>query len=397
MRPLRLPASFALHLAVPLWLASSGCSATPQPEAPSGGASRPGGVVQVAPITVSPYTDAELEKQFEQGRSLLFADRYRDAAEVFDRLVRLAPNGAVAPPSLYNAGLAYEQLGERATAVDRYREQVRRFPELATTRAALLRVTRLLAYLERWPEVVATADQLLPRSDLSVLELVEAHGMRALGLVEQDKLDDAQKAVLTARDLVEKHRLGEAGKPPLELAPVAFALGEVRKKTSEKIVFSPMPASFGDAFEQRAQGLLDAQNAFMDAMRSMDAHWSAMAGYRVGQQYQQLHRDVMRAAVPQGSSTARQKQLFEGAMRLRYRVLLEKGLKMMEATVRLGDRTGEKSDWVGRATEAKRDLELALEAEKAALAKLPFTEAELQAGLDALKGGAAKPAPAKKP
>jgi cell division protein FtsB len=105
----------------------------------------------------------------------------------------------------------------------------------------------------------------------------------------------------------------------------------------------------------------------------------------------------MRAPVPTGSSTARQKQLFEGAMRLRYRVLLEKGLKMMEATVRLGERTGEKSDWVGRATEARRDLELALEAEKAALAKLPFTEAELQAGLDGLKGGAAKPAPAKKP
>lgn len=396
MRHARTPTAFAFFVA-PLWLASIGCSATPQPEAPSG-ASRPGGAtVQLPTTTVSPYTDAELAQQFEHGRSLLFADRYREAAEQFDKLVRLAPNGEVAAPSLYNAGLAYEQLGERAKAVDRYREQVRRFPELATTRAALLRSARLLAYLELWPEVVTTADQLLPRGDLSVLEIIEAHGMRALGLVEQDKLEDAQKTVLKARDLIEQHRLGEAGKPPLELAPVAFALGEVRKKTSEKILFSPMPPNFGDTFEQRAQGLLDAQSAFMDAMRSMDAHWSAMAGYRVGQLYQQLHRDVMQAPVPTGSSTARQKQLFEGSMRLRYRVLLEKGLKMMEATVRLGERTGEKSEWVGRANEAKRDLELALEAEKAALAKLPFTEAELQKGLDALQKGNPATPPAKKP
>jgi hypothetical protein len=191
--------------------------------------------------------------------------------------------------------------------------------------------------------------------------------------------------VLVARDLVEKHRLGEAGKPPIELAPVSFALGEVRRKHSERIVFEPMPTNFADALEQRCQGLLDAQNAYQDAMRSLEAHWSAMAGYRVGQLYQQLHRDVTRIQPPAKADTLKRKQLFEGAMRLRYRILLEKGLKMMEATVRLGDRTGEASAWVGRARDAKRDLELSLEAEKRAMAKLPFTEAELQAALDSLK------------
>jgi hypothetical protein len=120
-------------------------------------------------------------------------------------------------------------------------------------------------------------------------------------------------------------------------------------------------------------------------MRSYDAHWSAMAGYRVGQLYQQLHRDVMAIPPTAKSDTLKKKQLFEGAMRLRYRVLLEKGLKMMEGTVRLGQRTGEDSAWVHRAEEAHHDIELALEDEKRALSKLPYTEAELQEALDLLR------------
>jgi tetratricopeptide (TPR) repeat protein len=364
--------------------ALAGCSSTPAPATP-----RPNGTagrtVEVPAMVVSPYSDAELAAQFEHGRALLLADRYREAAEVFDRLVRLSPNGQVAAPSLYNAGLSYEGMAERPAAVDRYREQVRRFPEVATTRSALLRTARLLAYLERWSEVLQTADAIVPRTDLSVLELIEAHGMRALGLSQLDRADEAQKAVLTARDLIERHRLGEAGRPPAELASVAFALGEVRRRASERIVFEPLPPSFADVLEQRCQGLLDAQNAYMDAMRSLDAHWSAMAGYRVGQLYQQLHRDVMRIPPPVKADTLKRKQLFEGAMRLRYRILLDKGLKMMDATVRMAERTGEASPWIGRARDAKRELELALDTEKSALAKLPFTEAELQAALDSLK------------
>ena len=57
---------------------------------------------------------------------------------------------------------------------------------------------------------------------------------------------------------------------------------------------------------------------------------------------------------------------------------------MMDGTVRLGQRTGESSPWIARAEEAKRDLERALADERAALARLPFSEAEIQSALDGL-------------
>jgi tetratricopeptide (TPR) repeat protein len=382
-----LPAG-RLALAASLFAFLTGCAATPAARAPG----TPGAVapltspVEVAAMVVSPYSDLELAQQFEQARVALLRERHKDAAEAFDRLVRLAPDGDTAAPSLYNGALAREGLLERQPALDRYQKLIERFPEHPVTRGAYFRLSRLYSFLERWDDLARNAERTLRLHDLTILEAIDAHGAMALALVEQDKVDEAAKHIGLARDLIEQHRLGESGPPPLELAQASFALGEVRRKKAEKITFNPMPPNFVEVLEQRCQALLDAQGAFTEAMRSYDAHWSAMAGYRVGQLYQQLHRDVM-AIPPTGKADSlRKQQLFEGAMRLRYRVLLEKGLKMMDGTVRLGRRTGEDSAWVHRAEEAKKDIELALDDEKRALSKLPYTEAELQEALDLLRG-----------
>jgi len=376
----------SLGLAVSVLALLTGCAATPTPRAPAVPEGRITPPVEVAPMVVSPFSDLELEQQFERARTALLHERFREAADAFDRLVRLAPDGDTAAPSLYNGALAHEGLFERTEAITRYTKLLEKHPEHAVTRGAYFRLARLYAYLERWNDLALIGDRTLKLADLSILEAIDAHGSKALGLVEQGQVDEASKHVGLARDLIEQHRLGESGPPPIELAKVAFALGEVRRKRGEKIAFSPMPPNFADALEQRCQALLDAQSAYTDAMRSYDAHWSAMAGYRVGQLYQQLHRDVM-AIPPTGKvDTLKKQQLFEGAMRLRYRVLLEKGLKMMDGTVRLGRRTGEDSAWVHRADEARRDIELAIEDEKRALSKLPFTEAEMQEALDLLRG-----------
>lgn len=360
-------------------------SANPPPPVKAANNKKTEQVIEVPTVVVTPLDDDQIKSEFERGRSLLLAGEHRAAAELFDKLAKARPDSEVEPPCLYNAAVAYESFGAWDDSLARLRELLRRFPGYQLERNALMRMGRTLAHVERWTELVVVTDQLVKRTDLALLEMVEVHGMRSLGLVEQDQVDEALREVSVARDIIEKERFGEAGKPPLELAVVWFALGEVRRKKSEQIVFTPMPPNFAETLERRCQGLLDAQRAYTDTMRSLDARWTAMAGYRLGQLYQDLYRDVMRISPPPQADTLRKKQLFEGAMRLRYRVLLEKGLDMMNGTIRMSDRTGESSAWVSRAKEAQRALELALEDEKAALAKMPFTEEELRAELEALK------------
>lgn len=348
-------------------------------------AGKPQAVIEVPNVVITPLEDGQIQAEFERAKGLLLAGDHRAAAELFDKLAKARPDSEIEPPCVYNAAIAYESYGAWDESLARLRELLRRFPGFAMERQARMRMGRTLAHVERWSELVSVTDELTKRTDLALLEAVEMRGMRALGLVEQDLVDDAQREVSMARDIIERERFGEAGKPPIELAVVWFALGEVRRKKSELFVFDPLPPNFGEALERRCQGLLDAQRAYTDTMRSLDARWTAMAGYRLGQLYQDLYRDVMRIQPPAKADTLRKKQLFEGAMRLRYRVLLEKGLDMMNGTVRMADRTGEASTWVARAKEAQTKLEQALQDEKAALAKMPFTEEELRAELEALK------------
>ena len=128
----------------------TGCAATPQAQAPRAPVTTP--PIEVAAVVVSPFSDLELEQQFEQARALLLNEKYREAADRFDKLVRLAPEGETAPPSLYNGALAHEGLGERLPAVESYRKLIERFPEHPTTRGAYVRLSRLYSYLERWNE-----------------------------------------------------------------------------------------------------------------------------------------------------------------------------------------------------------------------------------------------------
>jgi hypothetical protein len=90
--------------------------------------------------------------------------------------------------------------------------------------------------------------------------------------------------------------------------------------------------------------------------------------------------------VPKDAQTAEKKYLFQGAMRLRYRVLLEKGITMMEHTILVGVRTGHSSDWIDRAKAAKLELDESLREQREFIAKLPYTERELQDALDELAG-----------
>jgi len=374
--------------------------AAPSPKSDAAGAdgvpalaARSAAVTVVPAIVISPFSEQDVIAKFEAGRTDLLAGAYARALATFEQLLRLAPDGPTAAPSLFNYGIALEGLGDRAGALERYREFLRRYPGSPFERGAMLRSARALGYLERWAEIGPLVEALLGRDDLALLERIEGLGIQGLALAELDDLDSASRVVDAAETAIEDHRLGEAGKPPFELATVRFARGEIRRKKSERIVFDPLPASFADALEERCTALLDSQHAYSDAMRSFDAHWSAMAGYRIGQLYQQLHRDVMRAPVPSAADTVRKKQLFEAAMRLRYRILLEKGLTMMGATVRLGERTGEDSPWIARAGEATRDMQRALDDENSAIAKMPFSEAEIRAALDQLTPQSAHAAP----
>jgi hypothetical protein len=340
-------------------------------------------VVQPVIVTASDVTtEAELAARAERA---LAEQRWADAALSYRTLVAADPSGPHASEYLFDLGLALEGTEERAQARDAFLDLARRFPDGPKARAALVRAATLDAYLEEWAALSTIGDALLARTDLDDVDRIVALGARGLSRVELGDDAKASHDILDGLELADQLHYGARDVLPVAVAQLRFALGELRRIRSERIHFDPLPPDFLGDLETRCAGLLQAQEAYALAVRSVDPHWAAMAGYRVGAMYQELHEDLMQIPPPARSKTDRQKKIFYAFMHVRYRVLLQKGLREIEQTIALGERTADSSPWILRAKDAKEEMQTALDAEEAAIQAMPFTEGEVKQALDLLQ------------
>ena len=355
--------------------------------------------IDVQPSIVTPdevATESELEAR---GERALMEQRWKDAADTYRLLLAADPAGPRASGHLFDLGLSLEGLGDRAKARDTFLDLAQRFPEGPKARAALLRAAALDATLEDWTGLAGIGETLLARTDIEDLDRIVALGARGLAGVELGAVSEsasdlhASEDIHAGLDLADRLHYGERDVLPVAVAQLRFALAELRRVRSERIKFDPVPPDFLDRLDERCALLLEAQAAYTQAVRSVDPHWAAMSGYRVGAMYRALHRDLMSIPPPATSKTPRQKQIFYAFMHLRYRVLLEKGLREIEQTIALGERTSDSSTWIARARDAKAEMETALADEKAQIAAMPFTEEEVSKALELLGKKAAATQP----
>ncbi len=350
--------------------------------------------VDVPHTVVTPGEAVGVEELIADGESALERREPRRALASFARVIAVGPDEPWLERAHFGAATAHDLLGNHREALSGYQRVASSGRSDARVRIAAVRAVRLRVHLEQYSEAGEAAGQVLSRfDDLRPLENVALYGAKALELTARGEDDGAMRWVARGQNLVDAHGFDAPGPIPRDLSQLYFALGEVRRLRAERIDFDPVPSDFPQVLEQRCQLLLDAQSAYSDAMRAYDAHWSAMAGFRIGELYQRLHEDLMRVPAPEVASKQEQRDLFEGAMRLRYSILLSKAATMMKHTRVMVERTGEKSRWAEKATRAQQAIEDALRREEEALERLPYTRHQLQDALDRLEDRYADGAP----
>ena len=313
----------------------------------------------------------------------------------FELLLQTNPSRSILPTVLFDLGTVYEALGDRERARDAYHAVATKFPASPTARTALVRCVWLHAYLEEWKELGETGEALLARTDIDQMDKMTALGARGLSRAELGDTRLAMRDVQNGIDILEDNRIGMAGKLPAAGAQLKFALGETRRIETERVALQPVGEDFVAKISTRCQGLLDAQAAYADAMRTTDPHFAMMAGYRLGAMYQKLHGELMSIPPDGFAKTEHQRQVFYGIMHVRYRALLDKALIMLNTTLEVADRLGDKSAWVARGREAKAQMESAIAEEKTTIAKFPWTEDEIEKALRIMQEKADKDAHAR--
>ena len=360
--------------------------------APNAVARAPQTRVTVASQIVTQERDTTEPELLARAERELLAGEYADAKRDFELLLKSDPSKEILPKVLFDLGTTYEALADRESARNAYHVLAKEFPELPLARNALVRCVWLHAFLEEWKELGETGDALLARTDLDLLDQLGGLGARALSRAELGDTEHATRDIEKALDVMEDHHIGMVDKLPPAGAQIKFALGEARRIETERIALQPVGSDFVAKVSARCQGLLDAQRAYADAMRTTDAHFAMMSGYRLGEMYRKLHAELMTIPPDGFAKNEHQRQIFYGIMHVRYRALLDKALIMLDATLDVADKLHDQSAWVERGREAKRQMESAIAEEKATLAKFPFTEEELEKALRIMQENAEKSA-----
>jgi tetratricopeptide (TPR) repeat protein len=333
---------------------------------------------------VSASETTDVEELFILGQTHLRQGRPGLAAETFDRVVLHDAEGPFSERALFQGGLAYDAVGDLDAAALRFEQVARRFPAGAWSAEATLRALRVRLHLEQWARAEELASALTEREPQGPpLALIVSHAARALAALAAEQREDADRHVAKGLSIAERLGLARAGTIPRDLAILYFASGEAYRLRAEAAALAGDVEGFTQRLVRRCELILAAQGAYSNVMRAYDAHWSTVAGYRVGELYERLHRDLTALPMPRTGSE-REQRLFEGAMRLRYSVLLGKAESMLEHTLAMAARTGESSEWVARTESARLAIARARRAEQEALARLPFTRDELERAMNEL-------------
>lgn len=370
--------SFGVHVSLAALLVA-GCGEVPPPVPPAPPRTEP-----VSHQIVSARTDGTPKELAERGERALLAQKWRDAADAYEALYGAEPRAKEAPSWLMGLATAYEGLQELPRARETYRLLQKTFPDDPQVRGARIREASIDAYLEDWKALGELGDVLLAAPAHDDVDRMLGFGARAIKKA-QDKDDvGALRDTNEGLEIMDRTHYGAAGRLPVPAAQLRFALAEVRRVKSEKIALQPVGEDFLIKMELRCQGLLDAQSAYADAIRSVDPIWAKMSGVRVGEMYRVLHEELMQIP-PERAKTQGDKDLFYAIMHVRYRVLVEKGMEMMTRTIDFAKKGEDESAWVVRARETRERMQKSLDDEKAILAKLPYTEAEVERTLEMMR------------
>jgi tetratricopeptide (TPR) repeat protein len=349
MTPRRVPAA-RLRLLLAL-AALSGCATPRAPGEPGAEEIRfaPEEVPASASDGLEGKNDAEL---LAIGTAAYGAGDFRRAAAALGRLADAFPASPHAAAALRDAGRAHQQLGEWRLALERFRALAARegaptSPELA------FRLAECAYHLGELAEARGHLDGLVGRRDLGAGDRVRALAQRGVVDLEDGRPDEAERSLRLALSAWEEASERER----LDVYPAAQAqyyLGEVYRLRTEAVRLDPASSEeeLLRDLEDKAQLLLSAQGHYLRAIRLGEPEWAVAAGYRIGELYEGLHREIDGAPLPPGLSEE-EAALYRAELSDRIRVLVTKAIALYEQTLATAQRAGVDNRFV---EEAERSL-----------------------------------------
>lgn len=297
-----------------------------------------------------------LTELFNEAGDYLRAESFEEALELYELVEAHADDDELERASVYNGALALEGMEDFAEAAERYRHVIRGWPATDDATDAFFRLAECEAKLENFGRVPPLMDRVRERIGLSLDARFEAHLRAGNAYLEQRLFAEASAEYRGALDLNETARLqwnpesGDADERPLEgddplLAHLHFALGRVYHELFAEIRLVLPEARLTQDLIDKTQLFEQAQDAYLDSVRTGNRYWSPAAGFMVGQLFEDYYFDVLATEVPDDFNELELEVYFE-ELRAYIRPAMERALGVYEHNLAMAYRLGAQNEWV---------------------------------------------------
>lgn len=325
-----------------------GLAQTPDPKTQQP-TSRPSPTFHLSPILfqaeggkVKRIEQLDLKELFHFAAQFFQKKDYATAIRLYQRILKYAWKHPYEYAAMYNLALAYEHSKQHKLAVQTYQAFVKSYPDkVKDIRHARFRMASCYEELKLWRDAFAVYDQLL-QQDLNQDDRVDALAAAGRAMFHLRRPAQARPLLRLAIRLHTTY-VPQTGNVPTKIreapAMAQYYLARIHDLEFRSRHFRTPAAQMKEDLEYKAKHLMLAQNLYFGTIPLRHADWSLAALYRIGEMYEQMYQDIMKAPVPEDLKPHEVK-VYQQALRNKIRVLLEKALLAYRHNLLLAQRIG---------------------------------------------------------
>ncbi len=337
------------------WLTWSGHAVPPSPSARTPQPQRRAPALKLGPMLfhvedgkVKRMEQLNITELFQFAATAFQKKQYSRAIRLYHRIVRYFPSHRYAYAAFYNLGLANENNKDYGAAIKAYRTFVKQFPKkTADVLHARFRMASCEEALNRWLPAFKIYDSLL-QQDLKLDDRMDALAGAGRAMFKQKRYSQALPLLQLTVRLYKRARTNKTKKKSLDNTAVSLAQyywARVEDLRFRRRQFRANEDQMKADLQYKARQLLLAQNLYFGTIRFRHLEWSMAALFRIGDMYEKLYDDIVKAPVPQDFKPAEVK-IYRKMLRDKIKVLLDKALLTYRRNLMMAQGLGAKdSRW----------------------------------------------------
>ncbi len=291
-------------------------------------------------------------------------------ASLFQRAYRLYmlyldefPDGPGTGVARFNGALAAEHMGLLDEAISLYEVELERAVRDADRVVVRFRLVACTLAAERWADARRHITTLLRRGDTAATDRFELRVQLAWVDAAEGEAAGGRRAL---EALVQKYR-HDRGRTlgAYQGAMAYYYLGEACRLQAEAVRFDDVDdlERTRAALDTKARFILDAQEAYLGAIRIGEHDWIPRAGYRLGGLYERFRVDILAAPMPREVHGEEDRDIYREILSEKTAVLLMKAQIVYRKVLDKAAEVNMHDEWVIQLREALTRLEAELLAE----------------------------------